>query len=221
MSKLNTKLHPWNVTPDKARNIQQKLNKEVIGEDQLDQVRFVGGVDVGFEKNNNMASAAIAILKFPELELHEYSVARMPVSFPYIPGLLSFREVPALLKALKKLKQLPDLLLCDGQGIAHPRRFGIACHLGLLSGVPSIGVAKKRLTGSHESVPQEKGSWTPLFDKEEIIGAVLRSRTNVKPLYISIGHKICLNTAIYYVMRCTTRFRLPETTRWAHKLASG
>ena len=111
--------------------------------------------------------------------------------------------------------------MCDGQGIAHPRRFGIACHLGVLTEIPSIGVAKKRLTGFHGSVPQEKGRWVTLFDKKEVIGAVLRSRRNVKPLYISIGHKISLNTAIYYVMRCTTRFRLPETTRWAHKLASG
>lgn len=213
--------HPWNVAPEKARKIQQKLNKKVINDDELGQIRFVGGADVGFDKNNNICQAAIAILKFPELELHEYSVARMQVPFPYIPGLLSFREIPVLLKALKKLKQKPDLLLCDGQGIAHPRRFGIACHLGVLTGIPSIGVAKKRLTGSHRPAPQDKGSWVPLFDKKEVIGAVLCSRSNVKPLYISIGHKISLNTAIYYVMRCTTRFRLPETTRWAHKLASG
>jgi deoxyribonuclease V len=137
-----------------------------------------------------------------------------------VPGYLSFREVPAVLAALKKLRTRPDLLLCDGQGVAHPRRFGLACHLGLLLDIPSIGVAKSRLIGTHGDVPEQKGGWTALEDDGEIIGAVLRTRAGVKPVYVSVGHRISLATAIDYVMRCTTRYRLPETTRYAHRLAS-
>jgi deoxyribonuclease V len=138
-----------------------------------------------------------------------------------VPGLLSFREVPAVIGALEKLTIIPDLLLCDGQGIAHPRRFGIASHLGLLCGIPSIGVAKTRLIGEDVEPPDRRGASVPLFDHGETIGAILRSRSGVKPLYISIGHRISLATALDYVMACVTRYRLPETTRWAHRLASG
>jgi len=138
-----------------------------------------------------------------------------------VPGLLSFRELPAVLEAIDRLREPPDLLLCDGQGIAHPRRLGIASHLGLLVDIPSIGVAKTRLCGSHGAVPDQRGAWTPLRADSEIIGAVLRTRPSVKPLYVSPGHRIGLETAIGYVMRCCTRYRLPETTRHAHRLASG
>jgi deoxyribonuclease V len=146
-------------------------------------------------------------------------VCSRPVEFPYVPGLLSFREIPVILDAFKKVTITFDVLLCDGQGIAHPRRFGLASHLGILMDIPSIGVAKSRLTGSHDKIPLRKGQWVSLLDKEEIIGAVLCTRDNVKPLYISIGHKLDLTTAIEIVMRCVTRYRLPETTRWAHRLA--
>lgn len=192
----------------------------MVSKDVFDTVRYVAGVDVGFEQKNTITRAAVAVLSFPELELQTYAIARRPTSFPYVPGLLSFREIPAVLDAFQKLTLTPDILLCDGQGIAHPRRFGIASHLGVLTGLPAIGVAKSRLIGTHEPVPEEKGGWVKLYDKEEIIGAVLRTRTRVKPLYISIGHKISLPTAIDYVMRCVTRYRLPETTRHAHRLAS-
>lgn len=138
-----------------------------------------------------------------------------------MPGLLSFRELPAVLKAMEQLKQTPDIWLCDGQGYAHPRRFGIACHLGVLTGIPSIGVGKSRLLGTHQPVANQRGAWQPLLDNDEIIGAVLRTRVNVKPVYISVGHRICLESAIDYVMRCTNRYKLPETTRQAHKYASG
>ena len=138
-----------------------------------------------------------------------------------MPGLLSFRELPVVLEALEQLSTPPDLVLCDGQGIAHPRRFGIACHLGLLTDIPSIGVAKSRLCGTHEQPPNQRGAWTPLYLGEEVIGAVLRTRCGVKPLYISPGHRISLDTAIRMVMACCTRYRLPETTRYAHRLASG
>jgi deoxyribonuclease V len=163
----------------------------------------------------------VAILQLEDLQLVDRAIARRPTTFPYIPGFLSFREVPAVLEALEKLTTPPDLLLCDGQGIAHPRRFGIACHLGLLTRLPSIGVAKSLLVGKHTEVPEERGAWVPLVHKSERVGAVLRTRSGTKPLYISSGHRISLETAIAYVMRCTPKYRLPETTRHAHRLASG
>ena len=212
--------HPWNVSTAEARDIQLRLQKRVIRQDQLPEVKYVAGVDVGFEANNTISRAAVAVLSFPELTVQETAIARDKVSFPYISGFLSFREVPVVLKALSKLSSLPDILLCDGQGLAHPRRMGIACHLGVLTDLPTIGVAKSRLIGYHDDVPEEKGSRVLLQDKDEVIGAVLRTRTGVKPLYISTGHKISLPTAMMYVMQCLTKYRLPETTRWAHKLAS-
>nr|MDJ0557002.1 deoxyribonuclease V [Microcoleaceae cyanobacterium MO_207.B10] len=148
------------------------------------------------------------------------AIAQRPTSFPYIPGLLSFREIPTILDAFEKLNIIPDMLLCDGQGLIHPRRFGVACHLGVLVNIPSIGVAKSHYIGKHDSVDLEKGNWQPLIDKEEVIGAVVRSRTGVKPIYVSTGHKISLKSAINYVLKCTPKYRLPETTRWADKLAS-
>lgn len=217
--KLNFE-HPWDVTPQQAKDIQLRLRGRVILEDRFNAIRRVAGVDVGFEESNTVTRAAIAILSFPQLELVEYALARRPTRFPYIPGYLSFREIPAVLEALDKIRQAPDMLLCDGQGIAHPRRFGIACHLGVLTGIPAIGVAKSRLIGTHDPVPVEKGQSVALIDKDEVIGAVLRTRSRVKPLYISPGHKISLASAVKIVMQCVTRYRLPETTRQAHRLAS-
>ncbi|MGJ3247488.1 MAG: deoxyribonuclease V [Elainellaceae cyanobacterium] len=213
--------HHWPTTQHEAIALQNALKHEVILTDEFDDVQRVAGVDVGFEDSGNTTRAAVAVLSFPELQLQEKAIARRPTTFPYIPGLLSFREIPAVLDALEQLTLVPDLLLCDGQGIAHPRRLGIACHIGLLSDLPAIGVAKSRLVGFHDEVPNEKGSWQPLRHRGETIGAVLRSRTGTKPLYISPGHRISLLTAIDYVMRCTPKYRLPETTRQAHKLASG
>lgn len=213
--------HQWEVSVSEARAIQQSLRQCVVMEDRLGSVCRVGGVDVGFDKRRGLTRAAVAILQFPGLEPLEKSVTVCPTRFPYVPGYLSFREVPAILQALASLRRRPDLLLCDGQGFAHPRRFGLACHLGVLTDLPSIGVAKTRLIGSHEKVPDERGAWTDLTHGEEVIGAVLRTRVGVKPLFISVGHRITLPTACEYVMRCTTRFRLPETTRRADKLASG
>ncbi len=214
-------IHPWNVTPKQAFAIQDKLAGTVITRDAFGTIRTVAGVDVGFEKNNTITSSAVAVLSYPALEFRECAVARRKTTFPYIPGLLSFREIPAVLDALKKLKQPPDILLCDGQGIAHPRRMGIASHLGVITGLPSIGVAKSRLIGTYEPVGKNRGNWSPLLDKEEIIGAVLRTRTKVKPLFISPGHRVSLKTAIRMTMACCTKYRLPETTRCAHALASG
>jgi len=213
--------HPWDLTPARAREIQNHLRDRVERIDRLPEIRIVAGVDVGFEQRGSITRAAVTLLSLPSLEPVDQVLARLPTQFPYIPGLLSFREVPAVLEAMKQLQRLPDLLLCDGQGIAHPRRFGIASHLGLLTDIPSIGVAKSRLIGSHSELAIEKGSRVPLMDQGEQIGCVLRTRTGVNPLYISSGHRISLQPAIDYVLACTTRFRLPETTRSAHKLASG
>lgn len=214
-------LHPWPTTIEEARQIQQTFRRRVITSASLHTVHHVAGIDIGFENQGKTTRAAIAVLSFPGLTLVEQQVVRDKTRFPYVPGYLSFREVPAALKAFAKLRIIPDLLLCDGQGLAHPRRFGLACHLGLWTGLPSIGVAKSRLIGIHKELASEKGSWQPLLDNEEVIGAVLRTRTNVAPVFVSIGHKVDLPTAIDYTLRCTTKYRLPETTRWAHKLASG
>jgi deoxyribonuclease V len=219
---MNVKLqHPWDLTPAEAIAVQQQLRERVIREDRLIRPTRIAGVDVGFEDSGRITRAAVAVLDFPSLEPLEQAVALQPTRFPYVPGLLSFREVPAILQALGQLKRPPDLLLCDGQGLAHPRRFGLACHLGLLTDIPSIGVGKTRLIGSHGAVPEGKGSWVPLIDRGEEVGAVLRTRRGVKPIYVSIGHRISLPTAIDYVLAATTRYKLPETTRAAHRLASG
>lgn len=212
--------HSWNVSPAEAVAIQKQLRTLLVLEDDFSAPRTVAGVDVGFEDDGKVTRAAVAVLDYPSLTLRETAIARLPTRFPYVPGLLSFREVPAVLDALKALSSQPELLLCDGQGYAHPRRMGIACHLGLITDIPSIGVGKSRLIGRHEVVPNEKGAWVELIDKDEVVGAVLRTRENIKPLYISAGHRISLASAIDYVMSCITRYKLPETTRWAHKLAS-
>ena len=213
--------HTWDLAPKEAMALQARLATEIVLRDEFGPVRHVAGVDVGFEDNGATTRAAVAVLAFPSLQLVTSVIARKPTCFPYVPGLLSFREVPAVLAAMEQLDVLPDLLLCDGQGIAHPRRLGIASHLGLLLDVPAIGVAKTRLIGNHDEVPDKRGAWVPLRDGNETIGAVLRTRQGIKPLYISPGHRIGLESAIAWVMACLTRYRLPETTRWAHRLASG
>ena len=213
-------LHSWEVSPTEAVALQRALRDRVVTRDDLGPVRTVAGLDVGFEAEGRVARAAVAVLELPGLALVEEAVARAPARFPYVPGLLSFREVPVVLEALARLSRAPDVILCDGQGYAHPRRFGLACHLGLWTGLPSVGVAKTRLTGVHGPVPEGRGAWCPLTDGGEVIGAVLRTRPGVKPIFVSIGHRVSLATAIDLVMRCVTRFRLPETTRQAHRLAS-
>ena len=210
----------WDVTPREAIALQRELSERVERKDRIGKVRYVCGIDVGFEEDGAITRAAAVVLAFPGLERVEHAIARRRTSFPYVPGLLSFREIPAVLEALGQLKIRPDLLLCDGQGIAHPRRCGLASHTGLAAGLPSIGVAKTRLIGEHRAPAQRRGAWAPLVDAGETIGAVLRTRAGVKPVYVSIGHRVSLPTAIRYVMACCTRYRLPETTRWAHHLAS-
>ena len=219
-------LHSWDVTPEEAIAIQKRLRDQVIREDRLGIVRTVAGVDVGFEADGSVTRAAVVVLSFPELAVQETSLVRCPTRFPYVPGLLSFREAPAVLQALEQLRALPDLLLCDGQGLAHPRRFGIACHLGVLTGLPSIGVAKSLLVGRHAPVEAVRGAWQPLIDQTvsstagEQVGAALCTRPGTKPIFVSIGHCVSLESAVEYTLRCVTRYRLPETTRQAHHLAS-
>jgi deoxyribonuclease V len=215
------KPHHWPSSIKEAEAIQESLGNQVITTDQLPEtIQYVAGVDMGFLEDGKISRAAVAVLSFPDLQIVETSIAYQPTTFPYIPGFLSFREIPPVLDALEKLKTIPDIILCDGQGIAHPRRLGIASHLGLLIDLPTIGVAKSLFIGKYEELPPTKGSWKPLIHKQETIGAVLRTRTGVKPVYVSSGHRISLPTAIEYVLRCTPKYRLPETTRIADKLAS-
>jgi len=214
------RLHSWQLSVTDAIAIQQQLKDEVVTEDKLGAVNYVAGVDMGFEADGTISRAAVAVLSFPDLQLIESAIAFRPTTFPYIPGLLSFREIPAVIDALETISTIPDLIICDGQGIAHPRRFGIACHLGLLVDIPTIGAAKSLLIGKYEELNASRGSWQPLKHRGETVGAVLRSRTATKPLYISSGHLVSLPTAIDYVLRCTPKYRLPETTRIADKLAS-
>jgi deoxyribonuclease V len=216
-----TARHNWNLTPTEAVELQKELSGEVIRVDDLTEpVKTVGGIDLGFDMKNETCRAVAVVLKFPELELIEKSEITMPVGFPYVPGLLSFREAPAAIAALEKLENLPDLILCDGQGIAHPRRFGIACHIGVLTDIPTIGVAKSVLVGKFENLGEKRGNWAPMIHRGEEVGVALRTRDGVQPVYVSIGHKISLETAVKYVLACAPKYRLPETTRLADRLAS-
>jgi deoxyribonuclease V len=213
-------LHSWDLSPREAAALQLRLRDRVIREDRIGAVRRIAGVDVGFEDDGRTTRAAIAVLDYPGLALVDRAVVRVPTRFPYVPGLLSFREAPAVLAAFERLATGVDLVLYDGQGIAHPRRFGIASHVGLALDCPSIGVAKTRLVGAHRAPADRRGAWAPLVDDGETIGAVLRTRRGVKPVYVSIGHRVSLETAVRWTMACCTSYRLPETTRHAHRLAS-
>lgn len=214
-------LHDWKISPQQAVELQKQLAYEVVREDRFaGPVKSVAGLDLGYDIKTNTSRAVAAILSFPELELVESAEAIMPTPFPYIPGLLSFREVPVAIKALEKLNHEPDLILVDGQGIAHPRRFGIACHVGLVADLPTIGVAKSILVGWFDELGEARGSTQPLVHKGEQIGIALRTKDKVQPVYVSLGHRISIETSIDYVLRSTTKYRLPETTRIADRLAS-
>jgi deoxyribonuclease V len=216
-----TPLHEWNLTPAEAVQLQKQLAFEVLKEDSFNApVKTVAGIDLGYDAKNNTSRAVVVVLKFPELELVESAEAVLPIQFPYIPGLLSFRETPVAIKALEKLTVAPDLILCDGQGLAHPRRFGIACHIGLITDVPTLGAAKSLLVGKFENLGETRGSVAPLIHKSEFVGAAVRTKDKVQPVYISVGHRISLDTAVKYVLQCAPKYRLPETTRLADKMAS-
>jgi deoxyribonuclease V len=207
--------------PDELAAIEQQqiLRTRVVRTDQFDGLHLVAGVDVGYEDDNQTVRAAVVVMTFPELAPIESVIARRPTSFPYVPGLLSFREIPVLIDALGKLEHRPDMILCDGNGLIHPRRFGLACHLGVLFDVPTIGVAKSHFIGTFLPVGPTAGEWQPLVEHDETIGAVLRTQTDVRPIYVSTGHRITLATAMQIVRRCTTIYRLPQTTRLADQLS--
>ncbi|MGU3525770.1 deoxyribonuclease V [Enterobacteriaceae bacterium C23F] len=205
------------------REQQKALASSVIREDRflVDPPKLIGGADVGFEEGGEITRAAMVLLSWPELELVEYQIARIPTTMPYIPGFLSFREYPALLAAWEQLSRKPDLLFVDGHGISHPRRLGVASHFGLLVDVPTIGVAKKRLCGKFEPLSAEPGALAPLIDKQEQLGWVWRSKARCNPLFVATGHRVSQDSALAWVQCCTRGYRLPEPTRWADAVASG
>jgi deoxyribonuclease V len=209
-------LHPWNVSPSDARHIQCSLKTSVSVKDDFSEIEKVAGVEVGYK--NDRAAAAVVVFSFPELEVLEQQVTESPICFPYIPGLLSFREIPPLVKTLERLVTPPDLIIADGQGTAHPLRMGFASHLGILTGIPTIGCARSRLTGTFRAPGLKKGAYSYLYDKDKIIGAVVRTRDGVKPVFVSPGHKISLETAVEYILKCSCKYRLPEPIRSAHIL---
>ncbi len=216
-----TSKHQWDLSEAGAKELQENLSPKIIKIDQLPTVKFIAGTDVSYKKDTDKIIAAIVILNAENLELVESVTVEDTVSFPYIPGLFSFREIPPLIKAFEKLKTSPDLVVCDGQGYAHPRRFGLACHLGLLMDIPSIGCAKNMMIGKYKEPDITRGSFCEIIDNEETIGRILRTQNNVKPIYISIGHKISLKTATEWILKLSPEYRLPETTRLADQLSKG
>src|SRR5436190_21662032 len=213
-------LHEWNLQPEAAIALQRKLAAKIIRTDQLKgEVKLVAGVDMALNEEKNMAHAAVVLLSYPQMEVLERHIYEEPIRMPYIPGLLSFREIPCILGAFALLSQQPDLVMVDGQGIAHPRYLGIASHLGLWLDLPTIGCAKSILRGHHDPLSEEAGSWVPLKANKEVIGAVVRTRARVKPMIISSGHRISLETSLRFVLDCCKGYRLPEPTRLADKLS--
>jgi deoxyribonuclease V len=216
-----TRRHPLEVSVREAREWQEELCGEVSEGRDLDRGRItrVAGTDISYLRDRRLALGAAVLLEFPSLRVLEERTSVVRVDFPYVPGLLSFRELPALIPALEALERDPDVIFVDGQGVAHPRAFGLASHLGVLAGIPTIGCAKSRLVGEHEEPGPEVGDWTPLFYKDKRVGAVLRTRRGVKPLYISVGHLMDLKTALDMVLSCLRGVRLPEPQRRAHAAA--
>lgn len=214
-------LHSWQISIAQAQQIQRELATQVANESEVVNPRFIAGADISAPDSKGIARAAAIVLSYPELNVIEIETAEDKLNFPYIPGLLSFRESPLVLAACEKLSTSPDLVLVDGQGIAHPRRFGFASHLGLLLDIPTIGCAKSRLCGTHKPLSNKAFAYTELTDNGEIIGAALRTKADVNPIYISIGHKVDLPTAIHWVMECCRNHRLPEPSRLAHLAAGG
>lgn len=217
-------LHEWDLTYSQARELQVELACKVKFTPFKGTPRVIAGLDCAFSKDGERILAVVVVLRLPEFELVETVHAIRDVSFPYIPGLLSFREAPVCLDAIEELQTNPDMFIIDGQGIAHPRRLGLAAHLGLFLDKPTIGCAKSRLTGSYKEPDTEKGAYSLLKDEknsnDETIGAVVRTRTNVKPLFVSVGHKCLLDDAINITLMCAVKYRLPEPTRLAHQQVS-
>lgn len=213
-------LHPWNLDYASARGLQTELAAKVRHDPFPGPIHTVAGADCAFSRDKKRIAAVVVVLRFPDFELIERADCVLPVRFPYIPGLLSFREAPACLAAAEKLKTTPDVFLIDGQGIAHPRRLGIASHLGLFLNRPTVGCAKSRLIGDYDDPPTARGSSSPLKDGDEILGAVLRTKSSVKSLFVSVGHLCRLDDALRITLQCCTRYRLPEPARLAHQLVT-
>ncbi|MEZ4669112.1 MAG: deoxyribonuclease V [Anaerolineae bacterium] len=211
--------HNWNLNPQEAISLQKAMATEVMSRRPFDilKVRTVAGVDVSVK--NNMSQAAVVVMTFPDLKPIETVLANQPTPFPYIPGLLSFREGPVLVEAFEKLQHIPDVFIFDGMGTIHPRRIGIASHMGLWLQKPTVGCGKTHFIGEHEEPGEQRGAWSELRDKGELIGAVLRTRDAVKPVYISPGHLADLASAVDLIMRCVTKYRLPDPIRMAHHAA--
>ena len=214
-------LHDWNLTTSEARDLQNRLATEVFRVACVVEPRFIAGVDVSIKKSRGTGTAAVVVIEYPELNVVETKIMQGEIDFPYVPGLLSFREAPLILRAFEQLTHTPDLIMVDGQGIAHPRRMGIAAHLGLFFDIPTIGCAKSRLCGTYKEPAPEPGNYEELTDKNENIGVVLRTKYNTNPVYISIGNKIAIEDAIFWVMRCCRGYRLPEPIRLAHQAGGG
>jgi deoxyribonuclease V len=217
----NSAMHAWDISPAQARALQNEMAGFVDRSQRKARLRKVAGIDVSISRFSHSGRAAVVVLSYPSLELIDCTIFEGAIEFPYIPGLLSFREAPLITRAWALLKTSPDVALVDGQGIAHPRRLGVASHLGLLLGVPTVGCAKSRLIGSHGAVPYEAGGHALLRDGDEVIGAVVRTKRGINPLYVSIGHRINLPGAIDVVLNCCRGYRLPEPARMAHMAAGG
>ncbi|MDO8473524.1 MAG: deoxyribonuclease V [Dehalococcoidia bacterium] len=215
------RLHEWNLTFDEAREVQLDLAGKVCRRNEVNAPRLVAGIDARYDGSRGLATGAVVVLSFPDLKMLEVRVSHCVPTFPYVPGLLSFREIPVIMEACRKVVLTPDLIFVDGQGIAHPRRFGLASHAGLLLDRPSIGCAKSRLIGEYEAPGPEKGSMSDLKDDGEVIGAVLRTKAGTKPVYVSVGHNVDLAAATHWSLACCTRYRLPDPARLAHLAASG
>jgi deoxyribonuclease V len=212
-------LHGWQLSTSQAKDIQNRLSGQVSRQNEVYSPRYIAGVDISVNRSRKTASGAVVVLEYPGMTVAETQVALGELDFPYIPGFLSFREMPLAIEAFEMLGITPDLVMVDGQGIAHPRRLGLASHLGLFLDIPTIGCAKSLLCGSHGELANEPGNYAEILDKDEVIGAVLRTKLNVKPVYVSTGHKIDLENAIRWVMKSCRGYRLPEPTRFAHQAA--
>lgn len=219
MTAVPVRTHAWDVPTERAREIQRDLRQHLVMKPLDESPEVVAGVDVSVKRGQ--ARSAVVLLSMPELEPLEAATASRPADFPYVPGLLAFREGPVILDALEKLTTSPDVLIFDAHGLAHPLRFGLACHLGVLLDLPAVGCAKSILCGDHGELGAAKGNWVPLVDGDEVIGAAVRTRDEVSPVYVSIGHRFDLASAVDLVLSCAPRYRLPETTRWAHRVAGG
>ncbi len=215
------RLHDWQVSIAEAKEIQRNLAAGVVRCGTIGEPTLIAGADISGEDAEGMVRAAVVVLRHPDMAVVDSSVVKLRPDFPYVPGLLSFREVPLMLAAFEGLTAMPDVLIADAQGIAHPRRLGLASHLGLFLDVPAIGCAKSILCGQHGELGEEPGERAPLVDGDEVIGAALRTKRGVKPVYVSIGHKVDLDTALDWVMACCRGYRLPEPTRLAHLAAAG